>query len=163
GVAYRAALKANALAARRQARERPVVDLPAAEAADEVMWRDLRPILDEELNRLPEKYRAPFLLCDLDGHTHAEVGRRLGWPREAVSTRVVRARERLRTRLLRRGVTLSAAAFAEVLSRNAVSAAGLPTGMVDSTVQAAIQFAAGKATATGAVPASVATLTKGVL
>jgi RNA polymerase sigma-70 factor (ECF subfamily) len=160
-VAYRAALKANALAARRRARERPVVDLPAADASDDVMWRDLRPVLDEELNRLPEKYRAALVLCDLEGQTHEETARQLGCPRETVSTRVARARERLRLRFLRRGITLSVTALAAILARRA--AAEVPPALLDSTVRAATRFAAGESAAAAVVSAPVATLTKGVL
>src|SRR5262249_23578524 len=67
GVAYRTALKARALASRRRAREIPADDLPATPTADELARRDLRALLDEAINRLPSKYRMPFVLCYLDG------------------------------------------------------------------------------------------------
>src|SRR3954453_23338764 len=67
GVAYRTALKARATAARRKVRERQVADMPEPETARPDAWHDLRPVLDEEVNRLPDKYRVPVVLCDLEG------------------------------------------------------------------------------------------------
>src|SRR5436309_15855489 len=72
GVAYRIALRARAAAARQPALGRQVEEMPAAEAVDEKVWDELRPVLDEEVNRLPEKYRAPVVLCHLEGKTYAE-------------------------------------------------------------------------------------------
>jgi RNA polymerase sigma-70 factor (ECF subfamily) len=157
GVAYRTALKARSGSARRRAHEG---QLPArectADPADEVLWRDLRPVFDEELNRLPERYRVPFVLCHLEGRTHEEIARRLGCPRETVTTRLVRARERLRGRLSRRGVALSAGTFSTLLAQEA---AAVPPGLAEATGKAALSFAAGHAAATGTVVA----LTEGVL
>jgi RNA polymerase sigma-70 factor (ECF subfamily) len=162
GVAYRTALKAKAAAARRRARERESVALAVTDPVEEVIKREVRLVLDDELSRLPSKYRTPIVLCYLEGQTQEEAARTLGCPRKTVTTRLTRACARLRTRLLRRGATLSAGAFAAVLSQNAESA-GLPLPPVDSTVQAATQFAAGKAAATRAVSAHAVALTKGVL
>src|SRR5262245_14585360 len=80
GVACRLAAKAKVATARRRARERPLPDLPAAEPVPEGIWRDLRPVLDEEVSRLPDKYRAPFVLCCLQGKTNEEAARQLGCP-----------------------------------------------------------------------------------
>src|SRR5436305_9760317 len=82
GVAYRTALKVRAAAARRRAAERQSRPPAGTDPLDELMRRDLRLVLDDELSRLPEKYRVPLVLCYLDGHTHAEVARRLGCPRK---------------------------------------------------------------------------------
>src|SRR5262249_51915394 len=72
GVAYRIALRARAACARRRFQERQVVPMPARELQDEVVWRDLRPVLHEEVERLPERYRMPFVLCYLEGKTNEE-------------------------------------------------------------------------------------------
>src|SRR5207253_7651992 len=94
-------------AARRRAHERQVPDMPATESVHDVVWRDLRPVLDEEVNRLAAHYRAPFVLCCLEGRTKEEAACRLGLPEGTVSSRLARARERLRARLERRGIALS--------------------------------------------------------
>jgi RNA polymerase sigma-70 factor (ECF subfamily) len=161
GVAYRTALKARAVAGRRRAREGPLVDVPTARSNDEAVWRDLRPVLDDELSRLPQKYRVPVVLCYFEGKTHEEAARCLGCPRETISTRLMRARERLRGRLLRRGVTLSGGLLAAALAQNAAPAADVPAALAEGTIQAAMQFAAGQAAA-GAASASAA-LAEGVL
>ena len=122
GVARRLALHARSGAARQQSREKAVATLsdrplesggrlpehlhPQVEPSAEVERRDLRRVLDDELMRLPEKYRAPVVLCDLEGHTREEAARRLGWPAGSMSRRLDRARSLLRSRLTSRGVAL---------------------------------------------------------
>src|SRR5260370_9971230 len=122
GVACRTALKARAVA-RRRAREKPLAEGVEPVAQEPDAWHDLRPLLDEELGRLPDNYRIVLLLCDLEGRTRAEVARQLGWPEGTVAGRLARARALLAGRLSRRGVTLSAAALAEMLSQSTASAA----------------------------------------
>ncbi len=158
-VAYRVALRARARG-NRGPDELPA-DLPAPEGADDLLWRDLRPVLDEEIHRLPEKYRTPFVLCYLEGHTNEEAAEQIGCPKGTVLSRLARGRECLRSRLTRRGLTVSAAGLVTVLSQNAAPAA-VPAALVSPTVRAAIAFAAGKAAST-LVPSSVAALTEGVL
>jgi RNA polymerase sigma-70 factor (ECF subfamily) len=162
GVAYRTALKARAETLRRRRQESHAAARPPVDAAEEGVWRDLRPILDEELNRLPQKYRVPLVLCHLEGQTHEEAARRLGCPRETVTTRLVRARERLRSRMVRRGLTLSAAALAGQLAEDALAGA-VPAPLAQGTIQAAMRFAAGPMAAAGVISARVAALTEGVL
>ena len=99
-------------------------------------------MLDEEINRLPEKYRSPIVLCYLQGHTTEEAAELLGCPKGTILSRLSRGREQLRSRLTRRGLALSAGWLATHLSVNASSAA-VPAALVDSTVKAAIEFAAG--------------------
>src|SRR5688572_16826675 len=107
-VAYRIALRLRARAAKRAAPGAPEDAPPAPEARAEADWADLRPVLDEEIARLPEKYRAPFVLCYLDGLTNEQAAEQLGCPKGTVLSRLSRGRERLRERLTRRGVTVSA-------------------------------------------------------
>jgi RNA polymerase sigma factor (sigma-70 family) len=161
GVACRTALNARAEAARRRARESPVVDRPV-EGTAEQDWRDLRPVLDEEVNRLPEVYRGPFVLCYLEGKTTDEASRQLGCPKGTVLSRLARAREQLRGRLARRGLTPSAGLFAAILTET-IASASLPPALADATAKAAMQFAVGQTATGGAVSVQVATLTMGVL
>src|SRR5262249_55688663 len=144
-VAHRIALAARAAAEKRSARERPAVEPPAAaDRADDLLWRDLRPVLDEEVNRLPEPFRAPFLLCYLEGKTNEEAARQLGCPKGTVLSRLARARERLRVRLLRRGICLSAALFASAGLEQGL-AATVPAALVAATLRVGLAVAAGKA------------------
>lgn len=146
GVAYRLALHARAAVARCRVQERQASLMRHTEPDTEAIWRDLRPVLHEEVERLPARYRAPFVLCYLEGKTNEEAARLLGWPKGTVLSSLARARERLRERLTRRGVALSSAVLATVLLEKAASAA-IPTSLVDATVQAASGFAAGAGTA----------------
>jgi RNA polymerase sigma factor (sigma-70 family) len=161
-VAYRVALAARAEAAPRAARESPCPEqLPAAEASDDLIWRDLRPLLDEEVTRLPEKYRAAFVLCCLEGRTGAEAAEQLRCPEGTVLSRLSRARARLRRRLLSRGVSLPAGVLIAVVAARG-QAAEVTAGLVNSTSKAALAVAAGKAVAAVA-SARAATLTEGAL
>jgi RNA polymerase sigma factor (sigma-70 family) len=161
-VAYRVALRARAGAARRAARERQGLEFPPVEPAGDLVWRDLRPVLDEEVGRLPEKYRLPVILCYLAGQTTEEAARRLGCARGTVLSRLAWARQRLRTRLARRGLGVSCAALASLLSLNGISAA-LPGRLVGVTVVAARWFAAGPAVVAGVLSPRAMSLTEGVL
>jgi RNA polymerase sigma factor (sigma-70 family) len=95
-----------------------------SEFAD-LSWREVQEVLHEELARLPEKYRAPLVLCYLEGRTQCEAARQLGWGENVLRGRVDRGRERLRQRLTRRGITLSAALLAAAVLPNAPVSAGL--------------------------------------
>src|SRR5262249_18818010 len=147
--------------ARRGARERQVADMPhpTEEPPDET-WHELRRSLDEELGRLPDKYRLPVVFCDLEGRSRKEVARQLGLPESTPSSRLSRGRKTLAAGLARRGLALPAGALAVVLSPQGASAS-VSAPLVTATVQAALLVAAGKA-ATGAVPAAVAALAERV-
>jgi RNA polymerase sigma-70 factor (ECF subfamily) len=99
GVAYRTALHARQRASRRSEREREAATLFFSEGDSESESRELRQVLDEELQGLPEKYRAPLVLCYLEGMTNEAAARRLGWPSGSMSYRLARGRELLRERL----------------------------------------------------------------
>jgi hypothetical protein len=116
--------------------------MPDGDPAVEVVWRELRQVLDEELGRLALKYRAPLVLFYLEGKTTEEVARQLACPKGTVLSRLARGRERLRLRLVRRGVAPSVGLLLGVLAAKAAPAA----------VPAALALGTVKAAASGAVP-----------
>jgi RNA polymerase sigma factor (sigma-70 family) len=124
GVARRTAARARVLAGRHRAREHPLPDDVPTETGEPDPWSDLRPVLDEELERLPARYRAPLVLCYLEGRTYSEAARALGWAEGTVSGRLARARDILRDRLTRRGLALSAGTLVTVLSGGSSLTAG---------------------------------------
>jgi RNA polymerase sigma factor (sigma-70 family) len=161
-VACRIALKVRADAARRPVLVTSLLELPAPAVPAELDWRDLRPVLDEELSRLPEKYRAPLVLHYLEGKTVTQVAQGLGWPQGTALCRLARARERLRVRLTRRGVTLTAGAIAAALTQQA-TAGPLPAALAKSTLKVITIFVLGQAALPGAMATRVAVLAQGVL
>jgi RNA polymerase sigma factor (sigma-70 family) len=162
GVAYRVALEAREGAARRRKHEgRARKAIGPAALPDEATWKDLRSLLDEELGLLPERLRAPLVLCYLEGLTQDEAARQLGLSKATCRRDLERGRQALAARLGRRGVTLSAALFAPLLAGGAASAA-LPPGLVGPTVEAAARLAARKAV-TVVLSARVTALTEGVI
>lgn len=160
GVAYQTGLKARATAAKRKGRETQVKDMPDSAVIQQAVWHDLQPLLDEELSRLSDKYRAVIVLCDLEGKTRKEAAELIGCPEGTVAGRLARARVMLAKRLAHRGVTLSGGALAVVLAEK-VASAGVPTSIVSSTIKAASLFAA--AQTAGVISARVAALTEGVV
>ncbi|MFL5342173.1 MAG: RNA polymerase sigma factor [Gemmataceae bacterium] len=113
GVAIRTAREARRRTVRRRFRETQVRDFPEPWRLDVDSHRELRSLLDEEVARLPERYREPVVLCDLEGQTRREAARRLGVPHGTLSNRLTAARRMLARRLSRRGA-LSAGALAVV-------------------------------------------------
>ena len=157
-VAYQTARVARTRAAKRRAKERQVIDvLRTRSTQDEAGCGDLLVHLDEELSRLPEKFRIPVVLCELEGRSRKEAALRLGIAEGTLSSRLARARALLRDRLAKRGLALGAGALASGLPHN-VSAAAVHPALANATVQAALRFATG-----GVVPWSVTSLTEGVL
>jgi RNA polymerase sigma factor (sigma-70 family) len=157
GVAQRIALKARAQAAARRQRERRFAPMPCADSLDDVTWRELRSVLDEEIGRLPEKYRTPIVLCYFEGKSYDQVARELGLAKSSLGNRVVRGRELLRQQLVRRGITLSAGALATALCEK-VAAAPLSALLTIKTVKAAALVAAGKSLAGGGISAGALVL-----
>jgi RNA polymerase sigma factor (sigma-70 family) len=147
GVAYRVALDAGGAAARRRSRERQVEQMPHPEVSP-TEPQDWRPLLDQELMALPEKYRSAVVLCDLEGRPRKEAARLLRLSEGTLSSRLARARSLLAGRLSRRGVALSGAALAAALAGGAATAA-VPAQMAVSTAKVAALVAAGNAAAVG--------------
>jgi len=160
GVACNTARKARGVGLRRRAREQEAAAMPRPEPAEEA-WHDLEPLLDQELLALPDRYRAPLVLCDLEGLTRKEAARRLGCAEGTVASRLARGRGLLGRRLRRHLPALSAAAVAAALARGA--AAAVSGAAVRELVGAAGRFAAGQAAAGGAVSARAVALAEGVL
>jgi RNA polymerase sigma factor (sigma-70 family) len=163
-VAYRLALKGRACRERRRIQEARGKAMPATESAHRATDGELRELLDDEMSGLPEHYRDVVLLCYLEGKTQAAAAQQLGLSPGEVRGRLERARLRLRQRLARRGLALTATAVSAALTAQAAPAA-LPPTLLNNTVRAALLFAARTAPAglvAVASPAAVA-LAKGVL
>jgi RNA polymerase sigma-70 factor (ECF subfamily) len=162
GVAYRTALKARAMNAKRRAQEQRAAELPRREPAAHDPPDELLARLDAELSRLPEQYRVPVVLCELEGRSRKEVARLLGLPEGTLSWRLAHAKKLLARRLSRFGAALSAGYLAAVLSRDAASAS-VPSFLMNSTARAAFQVFAREALTAGTVSARVVALTEGVI
>jgi HlyD family secretion protein len=148
-VAFRTASSARKSAARRRRHERLAADF--AHVTHSELKDELGRTLHDEINRLPDRFRAPVVLCDLEGRTHEQAARHLGWPIGTVKSRQSRARERLRQRLLRYGHGSSAGLPCPSVL--------VPPALVDSTTRAVVHFARAQAIARG----SAALLAQGVL
>jgi RNA polymerase sigma factor (sigma-70 family) len=155
--AYRLALEVRGRNARRHARERQVIPMRASETPAEPGGEELANVVEEELHRLPERYRAPLLLCVFEGKTRDEAAGQLGCSLRTVKHRLERGRSLLRQRLARRGVTLAVALLLHEAGRVALSAE-----LIRSTARAASPFAAGRLCSTTVSPRA-ATLAEGVL
>src|SRR5262249_42501770 len=154
--------KARAMSSKRRAREAKARELRTADDERERFRTELQPLLDQELHGLPEKYRIPILMCDLEGRSRKEAAQQLGWPEGTVATRLAAGRNLLARRLARQGVTLSGAMLAAVVGER-TALASVPASLVMTTVQAANVVAAGSALAGGAIAPAVAALTDEVL
>jgi len=162
GVACRAAANLKRDHARRKSRERARTAPAPKDPAAEVTWREMQAILDEELQRLPERYRAPMILCYLECMTREDAARQLGVSLTTLHGRLERARDALRESLTRRGLTLAAAMSSVALGEGLAHAALAPTFVVSST-RAAMLLAAGQSVTDGVVTTPVLALTQEVL
>ncbi|HEV3082421.1 MAG TPA: sigma-70 family RNA polymerase sigma factor, partial [Gemmataceae bacterium] len=158
-VAFRVALAAKRRASDRAPPVRPEANLNEPAAC--VEQRDLHRVVREEVNRLPEKYRAPVVLCHLEGKTHEVAAEELGWAKGTVSARLMRARDLLRSRLARRGLALSALGVTVELSPDA-TAASRPASLAAAAARAAGRYATNQGTA-GLVSSEAVALAEGVM
>ncbi len=165
-VAYRVALRAGAYRAKIAEREQHSLDLESAadphDLSTEMIGRELRPLLDQELSRLPEKYRAPVVLCYLEGISYEEAGQQLRCSKGTVSTRLRRARELLRRRLIRRGLSLTTGLLATAFAQEA-GAGAVPATLIASTLRSVLALGIHGAILGSGVPAPVAALASDLL
>lgn len=160
GTAYRISLKAKAAAARRRAQELQASQMPKHDSKLETAWKELRPILDEELSHLPEKYRVPLVLCYLEGKSNEAAAKELGWPAGSMSYRLTKGRELLKERLRKRGVAVTTALLGPALAAFVTSA--VPAALAEPTVKAGLLFGAGQ-TVANVISTSAETLADSVL
>jgi RNA polymerase sigma factor (sigma-70 family) len=159
-VAYRLALRIRANEARRLKREahaargRPATESRATTPSDQAV------VLEEELQRLPERHRLPLVLCYLEGRTSEQAAEVLGCPRGSISARLAQARERLRAGLARRGHVVPAAGIASLLT-SAGAEAGVPERLITDTVRTALWFSSEQAGVAGVVSTQAVALAKG--
>ncbi len=155
GVALRVAGKARTSAYRRSALERRVMAMRQPERELPREQTDLEEILDQELRNLPEKYRAPLVLCYLEGKSNEEAARELGWTQGMVRGRLFRGRDMLRHRLARRGfAAVTAVSLTHTLTESA--GAAIPPALLEATVRAGVLFAKSQGAVAGVSAATAA-------
>jgi RNA polymerase sigma factor (sigma-70 family) len=160
-VAFRLAMKTRVASARRLAHEKACDGQLSSPSRDEA-WRDLSEVLDHELQRLPERCRAPLLLCYLDGKTRDEAAQQLGWTLATLKRRLEEGRDLLRERLARRNLALPVGMLAAYVSQSVASAA-VPVSLQQATVKAGLLFAAGKSAVAVGVTSRASALADGML
>jgi RNA polymerase sigma factor (sigma-70 family) len=160
-VAHRVAIRANAAARRRRVHERQAAEMTGVtKATGPAVEDELLRALHEEIARLPEKYRLPILLCDLEGLSQGQAARQLNWSERTLRRRLAEARDRLKGRLARRGLTPDGAILSVMIVREA--RASLPMALNERTVRAALDVLNHTVTA-GAVSNAAQSLTQEVL
>jgi RNA polymerase sigma factor (sigma-70 family) len=161
GVAYRTALKARSSAVRRRAHEAAAPVRTTREPLTELTIAEAQSVVDQELAGLPEKFRSPLVLCCLEGLTRDEAARQLGWTLSVLKSRLEQARELLRRRLARRGLTLPAALLSLGLL-GSIAQTAVPAALAAATVKAATLVAVG-GSAAAVVSSNVIVLAEGVI
>jgi hypothetical protein len=145
----------------RQRKEHEAGTMPKSGQNQEV-WEQVQSLVDIELSGLPEKYRVPIVLCDLEGKSIKEATHDLGWPQGTLASRLTRGRALLARRLTKHGLQLSAGIIAGVLGQSAAQAS-VPATLTTTTIQAGCLLAAGKTAAAAGVSAAAIALSDGVL
>ena len=161
GAAFRIASCQKGATSRRRRHERAAAEREVASADDEER-EERASVLHDELDRLPEKYRAPLVLCYLEGLSHEQAARQLCWPVGTVRSRLARGREQLRGRLMRLGLAPSIVLLEKALYSEAARAA-IPPALASATARAAIHYASVRFVATGITSTSVALLVEGAM
>jgi RNA polymerase sigma factor (sigma-70 family) len=161
GVAFRVASCQKGAAARRRRHERTVAER-AVLSIEQAPRDDVSLVIHQELDRLPEKYRAPIVLCYFESLSHEQAAAQLGWPVGTVRSRLARGRDQLRGRLERRGLALSIILLERALCGETAEAA-IPLALAHATVGAAVQYASGRFVATCVTSTSVALLAEGAM
>jgi formylglycine-generating enzyme required for sulfatase activity/predicted DNA-binding protein (UPF0251 family) len=161
-VARQTASDAKKRAVRRRVRERQVMDMPEPQVVEPVRSHEVQYLLDQELSRLPDKYRIAVVVCDLEGMTLRDAARQLKIPQGTLASRLRTARTMLTKRLAKHGLTASGGSVAAGVSHQ-TALASVPASVLCSTIKAVTLVAAGEATATGLISANVAVLTEGVV
>ncbi len=166
GVAYRVARRARSQTLHRRGRETTVGDLVVAAGPETSDRFEVDPVLDQELNRLPEKYRAPMILCYLRGRTHDQAAEELRCPVGTVRSRLARGRDLLKRRLTRRG--FAPPALAAILGTGPslpvkLLVEAVPPSLVSATLKAAFGFGSAQTMQAGAFAMSALALAQGVL
>jgi RNA polymerase sigma factor (sigma-70 family) len=164
GVAYRVARRARTQTLRRRGHEAPVAELEIAASPESAERPKIDPVLDQELNRLPEKYRVPLILCYLRGRTHDQAAAELGCPVGTVRSRLARGRDLLKKRLTRRGFAPTGAILGTSSSLPArLLVEVVPPSLVSATVKAAFGFGSTQTIQSVAIAATALALAQGVL
>ena len=148
-VSCRVALQVKSDAARRRDRERRAAELAGRSSLSSEPWDDRIAILHEEIDRLPERYRQPIVLCYLEEMTYQQAASHLNWTEGSTQGRLRRAKDLLKARLIRRGVTLAGAGLSTLTIPRTTSA--VSTAIHRATVRAARHFVLGEAAAVGTV------------
>ena len=146
GVGHRVATRARAQSLLRRSRERPATVEAAMESGGDIERHELLAVLDEEVTRLPAKFRAAVVLCDLEGKTYEEAARQLDCALGTLKSRLASARKRLRGRLIRRGVAPAAVAAAADLVKS-TARAEVAARLAETTIHAALSSINGRAAA----------------
>jgi RNA polymerase sigma factor (sigma-70 family) len=161
GAAYRAAMNARRAVTRRRFHERRGREMLLGSAAADVSWREVQAVLDEEILRLSEKYRAVFILCCVEGRSRAEAAQELALKEGTVSSRLAVAKKQLQERLTRRGIALSAVLAATALAAGRGQAA-VPALLAETVARAALASAVSGASAAGLQSPRIATIVRGI-
>jgi RNA polymerase sigma factor (sigma-70 family) len=135
-VARRIAIRAKRETALRLGRERQLDPMQLQAPLDSADWQSLRAVLDEEIGRLPEKYQAPLILCYFENKSYDRAAKELGWPKSSLTRRLTRAKELLRRRLVKRGISLTVPVLGTMLTEKA-TAAPVSAVLIINTVKAA--------------------------